>query len=92
MMTARYQSHVTPELVEFLRSHFVLEMKGDGWLVLRVPYRHATELQMDILRHGAGVEVLAPESLRRQVAVAHEEAARRYRTATTPAATIEPQA
>jgi predicted DNA-binding transcriptional regulator YafY len=68
-----------------------IEIQGDGQLVLRVPYRHATELQMDILRHGAGVEVLAPDSLRRQVAAAHEEAAKQYRGSTDAAAAVAPK-
>jgi len=36
----------------------------DGRLELRVPFGNATELIMDILRHGADVEVMAPKSLR----------------------------
>jgi predicted DNA-binding transcriptional regulator YafY len=34
---------------------------------LRIPYREARELVMDVLRHGAGVEVSAPAELRRKV-------------------------
>jgi hypothetical protein len=33
---------------------------------------------MDILRHGASVEVLAPRSLRAEAAAAHREAALQY--------------
>ena len=36
----------------------------DGHYLLELPYANPTELVMDILRHGANVEVLAPESLR----------------------------
>jgi len=39
----------------------------DGHYLLEVPYANPTELIMDILRHGAGVEVLGPESLRAAV-------------------------
>jgi len=39
----------------------------DGSLTLRVPYADATELAMDILRHGEQVRVLAPAALARQV-------------------------
>ena len=39
----------------------------DGRYELRIPYRDERELVMDILRHGAQVEVLAPESLRGSV-------------------------
>lgn len=51
----------------------------DGGLRLEVPFRHAVELQMDILRYGADVEVLAPPPLREQVARELRAAARRYR-------------
>lgn len=35
-----------------------------GRYILELPYSNPTELAMDVLRHGANVEVLAPESLR----------------------------
>jgi len=37
---------------------------ADGHYLLELPYSNPTELVMDILRHGAGVEVIAPASLR----------------------------
>jgi predicted DNA-binding transcriptional regulator YafY len=40
---------------------------SDGSYVLEVPYSDHRELAMDILRHGAHVEVLEPESLRAAV-------------------------
>lgn len=40
------------------------QFAADGQYLLEVPYAEPTELIMDILRHGAGVEVLAPQSLR----------------------------
>lgn len=40
----------------------------DGRYELRVPYRDPRELVMEILRHGAEVEVVAPAGLREQVA------------------------
>jgi proteasome accessory factor C len=40
----------------------------DGRYELRIPYRDYRELVMDILRHGAAVEVVSPESLRQEVA------------------------
>ncbi len=43
------------------------EYDDDGHYVLRVPYSQDTELVMDILRYGAGVEVLAPADLRARV-------------------------
>lgn len=45
---------------------------------LRVPYSDPTELIQEILRHGAGVEVLAPAELRRRVAAALRAAATQY--------------
>lgn len=39
----------------------------DGRYVLEVPFSSEKELVMDILKHGAEVEVLAPDSLRREV-------------------------
>lgn len=38
----------------------------DGWYVLELPFSSEKELMMDILKHGADVEVLAPESLRQE--------------------------
>lgn len=38
-----------------------------GRYLLELPYSHPTELVMDILRHGASVEVLAPAALRTAV-------------------------
>jgi len=35
----------------------------DGRYELRIPYREARELVMDVLRHGAGVTVVAPDAL-----------------------------
>ncbi len=39
----------------------------DGQYELRIPYREDKELIMDILRHGAAVEVIAPDALRLSV-------------------------
>jgi len=50
----------------------------DGTYLLKFPYSREPELVMDILKYGADVEVLAPESLRKAVAAAHAEAARLY--------------
>ncbi len=40
---------------------------ADGFYLLAVPYSQEPELLMEILKHGAQVEVLAPAGLRRQV-------------------------
>jgi predicted DNA-binding transcriptional regulator YafY len=55
-----------------------LERLPDGGAILRVPYSHEKELLMDILRHGADVEVLAPESLRCSIAETLVSAASLY--------------
>ncbi len=51
----------------------------DGGYLLEIPYSDSRELVMDILRHGADVEVLAPAALRQEVAAALHAAAARYR-------------
>lgn len=51
----------------------------DGSFVLKIPYSNQTELIMDILRHGAEVEVLGPAGLREAVFAELERAAACYR-------------
>lgn len=58
-------------------------LHDDGSLTLRVPYADATELAMDILRHGPHVRVLAPKSLVANVAAQLAAGAARYTTPTT---------
>lgn len=53
-------------------------MEADGSLVLELPYSDERELIMDVLRHGADVEVLAPRSLRERMVMVIEETRRRY--------------
>jgi len=55
------------------------EPQPDGGVILRIPYKHETELVMDILRHGRNVEVLGPAGLRRSVATELGKAATQYR-------------
>jgi predicted DNA-binding transcriptional regulator YafY len=43
------------------------QLQADGHYLLELPYANPTELVMDILRHGAGVEVLEPAALREAV-------------------------
>ncbi|MBI3371762.1 MAG: WYL domain-containing protein [Betaproteobacteria bacterium] len=50
----------------------------DGSYELRIPYRDERELVMDILRHGADVEVVAPEALRAEVVASLRRALVRY--------------
>jgi predicted DNA-binding transcriptional regulator YafY len=53
-------------------------LHDDGSLTLRLPYADATELAMDILRHGEQVKVLAPASLVQRIAQATRLAASQY--------------
>jgi proteasome accessory factor C len=51
---------------------------ADGSYELRIPYRESRELVMDVMRHGASVEVVAPPELREQIGVELRLAASRY--------------
>jgi len=51
----------------------------DGSYELRIPYSDPRELLMDILKHGAEVEVISPESLRNAVAEHLQNALGHYR-------------
>lgn len=53
------------------------EYEGDAYR-LRIPYSDPTELAQEILRHGPGVEVLAPAELRQRVADDLARAAHQY--------------
>ncbi|MED5621268.1 helix-turn-helix transcriptional regulator [Ideonella sp. BN130291] len=53
-------------------------LQPDGGLTLRVPYADATELVMDVLRHGEQVKVLAPQALVQRVSRQLRDAADRY--------------
>jgi predicted DNA-binding transcriptional regulator YafY len=50
----------------------------DGRYELRLPYSASPELEMDVLRHGEGVEVVAPPELRERIAKRLRQAARVY--------------
>src|SRR5574340_551658 len=56
------------------------QMLADGSYELRIPYSDPRELTMDVLRHGAEVEVIEPEELRREVAECLRQAAAKYTT------------
>jgi predicted DNA-binding transcriptional regulator YafY len=58
---ARWVSH------ELWHPEQTSEYDDKGYFILRVPYSHDTELLMDILKHGAQVEVLEPLKLRKKV-------------------------
>jgi predicted DNA-binding transcriptional regulator YafY len=51
----------------------------EGRYLMELPYSNPTELIMDILRHGSGVEVLAPAGLRKAVAEELASALKSYR-------------
>ena len=53
-------------------------LAADGSLTLRVPYADATELAMDVLRHGEQVKVLAPPARARRVRERLAHGAARY--------------
>jgi len=50
----------------------------DGRYELKIPYRDSRELVMDVLRHGAEVEVVSPETLRAEVCGALTNALGKY--------------
>jgi predicted DNA-binding transcriptional regulator YafY len=73
----------TPEAAQWVRHEQwhpqqQAKLHGDGSLTLRVPYADATELAMDILRHGDQVRVTAPAALAAAVKGSLERAAARY--------------
>ena len=51
---------------------------ADGRFELKVPYSQSTEIEMDILRHGENVEVIAPAELRKRVAARLAAARKTY--------------
>jgi predicted DNA-binding transcriptional regulator YafY len=50
----------------------------DGRYELRIPYRDERELVMDILRHGADVEVVSPVALRDKIKIQLNQALKLY--------------
>jgi predicted DNA-binding transcriptional regulator YafY len=54
------------------------KLQLDGTYLLKFPYSREPELVMDILKYGADVEVLAPESLRKAVAEQLRQASTLY--------------
>jgi predicted DNA-binding transcriptional regulator YafY len=63
---------------EVWHSKQVGRIEADGSYVLELPYSREPELLMDLLRHGSGVEVLAPQTLRARVAEELAAAAAQY--------------
>jgi predicted DNA-binding transcriptional regulator YafY len=54
------------------------KLQLDGRYLLKFPYSREPELVMDVLKYGADVEVLAPESLRTAVASQLRDASKLY--------------
>lgn len=68
------------------------QLDADGCLHLELPYSDARELLMDILRHGAEVEVLHPPELRQAVLQAAQDLLQRYAAPPPLSAPDSPQA
>jgi predicted DNA-binding transcriptional regulator YafY len=51
---------------------------ASGAYILEFPYSDDRELLLDIAKHGAAVEVLAPKALREKIRKEHEAAFRQY--------------
>ena len=74
----------TPERARWVADeHWHPQQQGrfleDGSYELRIPYSDSRELVMDILKHGADIEVISPEGLRNAVAEHLQNALGRYR-------------
>ena len=74
----------TPERARWVADeHWHPQQQGrtseDGSYELRIPYSDSRELVMDILKHGADVEVVSPKSLRNEVKWHLRTALARYR-------------
>lgn len=73
----------TPEAARWVRAEVWhekqqgRELEDGGW-ELKVPYSEASELEMEILRHGENVEVVGPRELRGRIAARLAAAAGRY--------------
>jgi predicted DNA-binding transcriptional regulator YafY len=75
--------HFTPEAAQWVaHEHWHAQQRAtlaeDGSLTLELPYADATELAMDVMRHGEQVKVLAPAGLAGLVGKRLREAAGRY--------------
>lgn len=83
------QLRFSPECSRWVRGELwhegqVEEVQADGSLLLTVPVSHEAEIMMEILKHGAEVEVLEPEWLRDKVIREMENGLKNYRHETAP--------
>jgi predicted DNA-binding transcriptional regulator YafY len=81
--TQRAKLRFTPEKARWVsaeqwHSNQKADFDKDGNYILEFDYSNDTELVMDILKHGYGVEVLEPKSLRSKVGEELKKAASRY--------------
>lgn len=81
--TATARLRFTPESARWVadevwHSKQVGRIEADGSYLLELPYSNERELVMDLLRHGSGVEVLAPAALRARVTEELAAAAAQY--------------
>ncbi len=82
--TQRAKLRFTPEKARWVAAETwhgqqISSFDKDGNYLLEFDYNQDPELVMDIMKHGDGVEVLSPPSLRKKVAEEHRKAAERYR-------------
>ena len=75
----------TPESARWVADEKWHPQQRGTWLdggayELSIPYKDSRELVMDVMRHGADVEVIAPRELRAEVASQLEKASGRYRS------------
>jgi predicted DNA-binding transcriptional regulator YafY len=82
--TQRAKLRFTPEKARWVAAETwhgqqISSFDKDGNYILEFNYNQDPELIMDIMKHGNGVEVLSPPSLRKKVAEEHRKAAERYR-------------
>lgn len=81
--TQKAKLKFTPEIARWVsaeqwHSNQKAEFDKDGNYILEFEYNNDTELVMDILKYGYGVEVMEPKSLRSKVGEELKKAASRY--------------
>jgi predicted DNA-binding transcriptional regulator YafY len=81
--TQRAKLRFTPQKARWVAAETwhgqqVSSFDKDGNYLLEFDYNQDPELVMEIMKHGDGVEVLAPASLRKKVMDEHQKALKRY--------------
>jgi predicted DNA-binding transcriptional regulator YafY len=72
------QREISPRRVTNYRDNRYLDAWCHSRNALRIPYSDPRQLVMDTLKHGAEVEVIAPEELRREVAECLRQGSAKY--------------